>query len=86
YLSCDIWRERGVLPAIDVEFHNAGAALFGVATYVPALMEYVEKYRINLKLESNLVAVDADRRIATFERKQNGVSERIERGFDMLHV
>ena len=75
YLSCDIWRDDGVLPAIDVEFHNAGGALFGVATYVPALMEYVEKYGIDLKFESNLVAVDGDRRIATFERKQGVVSE-----------
>jgi sulfide:quinone oxidoreductase len=86
YLSCDIWREGGVLPAIDVEFHNAGAVLFGVATYVPALMEYVERYGIDLQLESNLVAVDGDRRIATFERKQDGSSQRIEREFDMLHV
>lgn len=86
YLSCDIWRDSDVLPAIDVEFHNAGTALFGVATYVPALLEYVEKYGIDLRLESNLVAVDGDRRVATFERKQDGVSERIEREFDMLHV
>ncbi len=86
YLSCDIWREAGVLSAVDVEFHNAGAVLFGVATYVPALMEYVEKYGIDLRLESNLVAVDADRRVATFERKKDGAVERIEREFDMLHV
>ncbi len=25
YLSCDVWRDNGVLPNIDVEFHNAGA-------------------------------------------------------------
>ncbi|MFV1919687.1 TIGR01244 family sulfur transferase [Sphingomonas sp. MJ1 (PH-R8)] len=86
YLSCDIWREAGVLPAIDVEFHNAGAVLFGVATYVPALMEYVQKYGIDLRLESNLVAVDGDRKVATFERKKDGAAERIEREFDMLHV
>ncbi|MEH3116391.1 MAG: TIGR01244 family sulfur transferase [Methylorubrum populi] len=86
YLSCDIWRDAGVLPAIDVEFHNAGAALFGVSAYVPALMAYVERYGIDLRLQSNLVAVDGDRRIATFERKTDGASERIELGFDMLHV
>ncbi|EIZ79885.1 oxidoreductase (flavoprotein) [Novosphingobium sp. Rr 2-17] len=86
YLSCDIWRDSGVLPAMDVEFHNAGNALFGVATYVPALMEYVEKYGIDLRFESNLVAVDGDRRIATFEHKPDGACERIEREFDMLHV
>ncbi|WEK42461.1 MAG: TIGR01244 family sulfur transferase [Candidatus Sphingomonas colombiensis] len=86
YLSCDIWREAGVLPAIDVEFQNAGAALFGVAAYVPALMGYIEKYGIDLQFESNLVAVDGERRVATFERNRNGASERIEREFDMLHV
>lgn len=86
YLSCDIWRDAGVLPSIDVEFHNAGAVLFGVATYVPALMEYIEKYGIDLRLESNLVAVDGERRVATFEQKKDGVASRIEREFDMLHV
>lgn len=86
YLSCDIWRDSGVLPAIDVEFHNAGAALFGVATYVPALMEYIEKYRIDLRFESRLVAVDGDRRVATFEHNQDGLAKRVERAFDMLHV
>ena len=35
YLSCDIWRDAGVLPAIDVEFHNAGAVLFGVGDLCP---------------------------------------------------
>lgn len=86
YLSCDIWREAGTLPGIDVEFHNAGAVLFGVAHYVPALMEYVEKYGIDLCLESNLVAVDGDRKVATFAQKKDGETIRVERGFDMLHV
>src|SRR3546814_4620029 len=43
-LSCDAWLDRGVLGNIDVEFRNAGGVLFGVKEYVPALMEYVEKY------------------------------------------
>ncbi|MEH3036127.1 MAG: FAD/NAD(P)-binding oxidoreductase [Sphingomonas adhaesiva] len=86
YLSCDLWREAGTLPGIDVEFHNAGAVLFGVAHYVPALMEYIEKYGIDLCLESNLVAVDGDRKVATFAQKKDGETIRVERGFDMLHV
>jgi sulfide:quinone oxidoreductase len=86
YLSCDIWRGAGALPAIDVEFHNAAAVLFGVAAYVPALMEYIEKYGIDLRLESNLIAIDGERRVATFEYKKDGETARIEREFDMLHV
>ena len=87
YLSCDIWRDRGVLKDIDIEFHNAGGVLFGVAKYVPALMEYIEAYGIDLALESKLVAVDGPAKSATFERKgKDGAIERIERSFDMLHV
>ncbi|OZA94431.1 MAG: pyridine nucleotide-disulfide oxidoreductase [Erythrobacter sp. 34-65-8] len=82
YLSCDAWEEAGVLGNIDVEFRNAGAVLFGVADYVPALMEYVERYGIQLKLGSNLVAVDGPSRTATFATAEGEV----QRPFDMLHV
>ena len=82
YLSCDVWRDNGVLPNIDVEFHNAGPGLFGVAAYVPALMEYVERYGIDLQFGSKLVAVDGDKKIATFATEQGEVT----REFDMIHV
>jgi sulfide:quinone oxidoreductase len=87
YLSCDIWREAGLLPRMEVEFHNAGGILFGVPSYVPALMEYVERYGIDLNFGSTLMAVDGDARVATFERKAtDGTVERVERGFEMLHA
>jgi len=82
YLSCDHWRDAGVLGEIDVQFRNAGAVLFGMQEYVPALMEYVGKYGINLELGSNLVKVDGERRIATFATQAG--EEACE--FDMLHV
>jgi len=87
YLSCDIWREAGALGQIDVEFHNPGAVLFGVAAYVPALMAYVERYGIDLRFGSKLVGVDGPGRVATFERTTaDGTFERVEREFDMLHA
>ncbi|APH56682.1 Sulfide-quinone reductase [Granulibacter bethesdensis] len=82
YLSCDIWQSAGVLRNINVQFHNAGGVLFGVAAYVPALMKYVERYGISLQFGSKLVAVDGPARTATFEKD----GERIEQSFDMLHV
>ncbi len=82
YLSCDHWRRRGVLKDIDVQFHNAGAVLFGVKEFVPPLMEYVERYGIGLKFESTLVAVDGADRTATFKEKGGEVTK----AFDMLHV
>jgi len=82
YLACDHWRRAGVLGDITVEFRNAGAVLFGVADYVPALMEYVEKYGINLELGSNLVAIDGPGRQATFATEKGEVTA----SFDMIHV
>ncbi|BGE85682.1 hypothetical protein Ms3S1_21180 [Methylosinus sp. 3S-1] len=87
YLSCDTWRRAGVLSNIEVEFHNAGAVLFGVPAYVPALMKYVERYGINLCFESKLVAVDGAAKVATFEEKDaDGNKQRVEREFAMLHA
>ena len=82
YLSCDVWRDRGVLPNIDVEFHNAGPVLFGVADYVPALMEYVKTYGIGLNFGSKLTAIDGKRKVATFATE----SGEVQREFDMIHV
>lgn len=87
YLSCDIWRKAGTLARTEVEFHLAGAALFGVPDYVPALMEYVNRYGIQLNFGSTLVAVDGARRIATFARQDpDGQMVHYEREFDMLHA
>lgn len=87
YLSCDEWLKMGILDKTDVEFCNAGPALFGVADYIPPLMEYVEKYNANLSFGCNLVAVDGDRKVATFAVTDgDGNSSRVEKEFDMLHV
>ncbi len=86
YLSCSKWEKSGVLASVDVQFHTAGAVLFGVAAYVPALMEYVERYNAHINLESRLVAIDGPARIATFEQKRGDTVTRVEEKFDMIHV
>lgn len=87
YLSCDHWLKRGNLKHIDVEFNLAGAALFGVPTFVPPLMKYVEKYNARLAFNSNLVKVDGPARKAWFEVKDaQGNATVEEKTFDMLHV
>ena len=87
YLSCDIWRSKGALKSIDVEFLNAGPSLFGVADYVPPLMEYVKAYGIDLSFGHDLVKVDGPSRTAWFKRTgKEGDSDIVERKFEMLHV
>jgi sulfide:quinone oxidoreductase len=86
YLSCSKWEKSGILKDIDVQFHTAGAVLFGAAAYVPALMEYVERYDAHLNFESKLVAIDGPARIATFEQKRGDSVSQVEERFDMIHV
>ncbi len=87
YLSADHWKRSGVLDRIKIEFCNAGAVLFGVAAYVPALMEYIKAYHIDLQFGYNLVRVDGPARTATFARlNADGSKDMVTRQFDLLHV
>lgn len=87
YLSADHWKRNGVLGAIDIQFCSAGAVLFGVADYVPALMEYVEAYGIGLNFGQTLVSVDGPRKTAVFSQgNADGSKSLITREFDMLHA
>lgn len=87
YLSADHWKRQGVLKDIDIQFCTAGAVLFGVADYVPALMEYVKAYGIHLNFGRTLVAVDGPGKKATFSQVgEDGSKELIAHDFDMIHV
>ena len=86
YLSCDTWAEQQVLQDMEVEFHTAGAVLFGVPEFVPPLMQYVERYGIDLWLSSNLIRVDGQAKTATFQVQKPEKHEEVTRPFDMLHV
>ncbi|GAA4186107.1 bifunctional protein tyrosine phosphatase family protein/NAD(P)/FAD-dependent oxidoreductase [Shinella granuli] len=87
YLSGDHWFRKGRINDISIEFHNAGPVLFGVNEYVPALMEYVRKYRVDLNFGSKLVSVDGSQKEARFTRTEaDGTVVEETRGFDMIHV
>ena len=86
YLSCHHWERMGVLNRADVQFHTAGAVLFGVSDYVPALAEYVERYHVQPNFQSRLIEIDGSSKTAIFEQERNGVVGRVEEPFDMIHV
>ena len=87
YLSADHWKRHGVLGQIKVEFCSAGAVLFGVADYVPALMEYIDAYAVDLNFGHTLVSVNGPAKIATFSRTgADGGRQLVEHPFDLLHV
>lgn len=87
YLSCDWWQQKGKLAKLDVQFHNAGGALFSVAEFVPPLEKTVAKYGIDLQLNSQLVKVDGPNQTAYFNQLNDGqVVGQISQKFDLLHV
>ncbi|MGV8919356.1 MAG: NAD(P)/FAD-dependent oxidoreductase [Pseudomonas sp.] len=87
YLSCDHWLKAGRQAQVKTQFFNAGAVLFGVADYVPALMKYIDKYAVELNFNHTLVEVDGPAKKATFARKlTDGSTETLICDFDLLHV
>ena len=87
YLSGDHWRRTGVLDKINIKFCNTGGVIFGVKEFVPALMEYVKRYKAELNFGETLVKVDGPKQTAWFETiDANGKKIQVERKFDMLHV
>lgn len=88
YLACDHWLRNRNLDTIEVEFNIAGTVLFGVATFVPPLMQYINRYNINLVFNANLAKVDGVNKIAYFDIRKNERAnvERVAKPFDMLHV
>lgn len=86
YLSADYWLKQGKLKDISIHFYNTGAVLFGVKEYVPALMQYVEKYGSELHFNHQLVKVDGPAKKAWFKVVNDENAALIETNFDMLHV
>lgn len=87
YLSADHWYRNGALHNIDIDFYNAGAVLFGVAAYVPALQTYIDKYRAKLHFKHTLVEVDGENRRAYFKSDDPASEGKVLcEQFDMLHV
>ena len=87
YLSADHWYRNRRIKTIEIDFFNAGAVLFGVKEYVPALMQYIEKYNAHLHFQHRLTRVDGPAKTAWFTKTNaDGTTEMVETGFDMIHV
>jgi sulfide:quinone oxidoreductase len=87
YLAASHWQRSGSLAAVQIDFFNAGAVLFGVGAYVPALQSYIDRYRARVHFGQQLVKVDGPKRLATFTSTDAaGVVVRTEVPFDLLHV
>jgi sulfide:quinone oxidoreductase len=87
YLAADRFRLKGILDKMDIEFLNAGPAMFGVPFFAKALTGVAAGYGIKTAFGHNLVAIDGATKTASFETTaSDGSKQQISKNFDMIHV
>ncbi len=84
YLAADHWRRQGRLDDIRVVLVIPDPAIFKAPTWVPLLERVAARYGIEVRLQSELVAVDGARRELTI--RDNAAGEKQILSYDMLHA
>lgn len=84
YLACDYWREQGVLQDIRVIMVQPSPTVFGVPGVDDELNRKVAEYGIELRLNSELVSVDAAAQTALIRNNAAGSSEELR--YDVLNA
>ena len=87
YLAADRFRKQGILDKFNIEFCNAGPGMFGVPFFAKALSKVAADYGVKTNFNCNLVAIDGDAKMATFEvTESDGNKSQVTKAFDMIHV
>lgn len=87
YLAADRFRRRGLLSRADIQFCNAGPAMFGIPFFARELDKVAESYGAKRNFNCNLIAIDGPGKTATFEKTaSDGARERVQIQFEMIHV
>ena len=86
YLAADRFRKKGILDKFNIEFYTATPGLFGVPFFAKALLKVVADYGIKTHFSSNLVAIDGNKKTATFEVTEGDKKSELTTPFDMIHV
>lgn len=84
YLAADYWRKHHVKATIV--YACAAPAIFGVKAYQEPLNRVIARYGIETKFNHNLVAVDGEKKTATFAIVGSESNERVTLGFDVMHA
>jgi sulfide:quinone oxidoreductase len=84
YLACDYWKEQGVLENIRVVMVQPYPTVFGVPEVDRELDRKIAEYGIELRTNSELVAVDPADRVATIRNNTDHSSEALP--YDVLNA
>ena len=84
YLACNYWREQGVLQDIRVVMVQPYPTVFGVPGVDEELNRKIAEYGIELRLNSELVSVDASAQNALIRNNATGLAEELH--YDVLNA
>jgi sulfide:quinone oxidoreductase len=85
YLAADHWRREGVLDDIDVHLVVPTPRIFGIPAIADELDKVIADYGITLHTQSEVVAVDADAKLAHVKSLGEGGTD-TPLPYDVLHI
>ena len=101
YLMHDLLKKAGVRDKIELIFCPSGDKMFGVPEYNTAIFEQFKARDFKWEFKTNLVAIDTDKKVATFEKKwlEKGeydedlkeytmvsMSKMVDKNYDFIHI
>ncbi|DAB37293.1 MAG TPA: sulfide:quinone reductase, partial [Sulfurospirillum cavolei] len=101
YIIHDLLTKAGVRDKVEMTFCPSGDKMFGVPEYNDAIFEQFKKRGFKWEFKTNLVAIDTEKKVATFENKwlEKGeydedlkeytmipMSKNIEKKYDFIHI
>ena len=86
YMTADFLRKKGMLKHVSLEFLSGGSMLFGVKKYAASLQKMVDKYGIGLHFKHDLIAIDGEKKLATFKLMNGWGDVTVTVKYDMIHV
>ena len=84
YLAADYWRQQGVLDDIRVVLVLPTPGMFGVAVFAKELEMVAKRYGIEVRFNSEVVAVDGPAHSAVIADKAAGTQETLR--YDVMHL
>lgn len=84
HLSCHYLQKNNRSKDVEVVFASASGGMFAVEKYKKALDKIVKRNGVNTQFGHNLVALDPEKKVATFEVLASG--EKVDMEYDMIHV
>ena len=86
YLAAHYWQQLGILKDIHVVLAMPTPAMFSVPEFAAVLVQVAERYGIDVRLKTEMSAVDASAKQVTLVNRQNDAEETSTLGYDVLHA